>query len=72
MNLEGNELLWLRALAIAESMDEPGGSLKEIEGYLHGLDEGFAGSADPVDNFPAYVTVRLCRSMAKVLRDIDP
>ncbi|CAA0094760.1 Uncharacterised protein [Halioglobus japonicus] len=71
MHPQGSELLWGRVLAIAESMEAQDCSLEEITGFLNGLDEGFASAADPVDNFPEYVAMRLCRSMALVLQRVD-
>ncbi|MCB1688431.1 MAG: hypothetical protein KDI33_08100 [Halioglobus sp.] len=71
MNPDANELLWMRVLALAETMEASDSSVKDIEGLLCGLEEGFGGANDPVDNFPAYVVVRLCRSMAHVLQRVD-
>jgi hypothetical protein len=67
----GNDLLWGRLLALAESMDAQDCAIEEIVGFINGLDEGFAGTADPVDDFPAYAAIRLCRSMAQVLQRVE-
>ncbi len=71
MGVSGSDLLWARALAVAESMEARDSTLEDIGGFLCGLDEGFSGTADPVEDFPAYVAVRLCRSMALVLQRIE-
>jgi hypothetical protein len=52
-------------------MEERNSTLEDIGSFLCGLEEGFASGADPVEDFPAYVTVRLCRSMALLLQRVE-
>jgi hypothetical protein len=67
MAAPGSDLLWTRVLALAETMEQADCDLMEIQDFLNGIQEGFADSADPVEDFPAYAALRLCRSMALIL-----
>lgn len=54
-------LFWQRLLFVAESeTNDTGGD--DFNSQLLGIDEGFGHCFDPVDDFPEYVAVRLCRA----------
>ncbi|RLQ20692.1 hypothetical protein DWB85_16310 [Seongchinamella sediminis] len=59
--------LWMRLYVIAEAMEDPASSEAEIIGLLRGLEEGFAETNDPAEQFPVFATLRLCRSVDKML-----
>ena len=59
--------LWTRVFVLSERMEEPDCTAEEIIGFLQGLGEGFAGSTDPVEQFPEFATLRLCRSFKHLL-----
>lgn len=57
-------LFWQRLLLAAEAeTNEKGGS--DLDSQLLGIDEGFGHCFDPVDDFPEYVAVRLCRALRR-------
>lgn len=63
--------LWSRVLVLAESMDEPGCSIENIRNLLCGLEEGFADTFDPAEDFPEYATHRLCGSLRRLLAQME-
>lgn len=63
----GESPLWLRVLILSEAMDDSGLSTEQLIGYLRGLDEGFSATTDPVEQFPEFATLRLCRSVHRLL-----
>jgi hypothetical protein len=68
MGGSGSDLLWARALAVAESMEARDSTLEDIGGFLCGLDEVFSVTADPVEDFPAYVAGRVLSNTALTSR----
>lgn len=67
----GESPLWNRVLVISESMDDPTIPLRQIRGLLCGLEEGFAGTVDPVEDFPEFAAHRLCRSLERLLGRLE-
>lgn len=67
----GESPLWHRVLVISETIDDPAIPLQHIRGMLCGLDEGFAGRFDPVEDFPAFAAHRLCRSLERLLGRLE-
>jgi hypothetical protein len=52
-------------------MDDPAVSIGQIRGLLYGLEEGFASVFDPAEEFPEFVTHRLCKSLERMLARLD-
>lgn len=63
---DAEAVFWNRVLTLAETMDTDD-SAAAVQDQLRALEEGFAGAFDPVDAFPAYVTLKLCRSLQRRL-----
>lgn len=63
--------IWNRVLVLAESMDEPECSIEHIRNLLCGLEEGFADTFDPAEDFPEYATHRLCGSLRRLLAQLE-
>ena len=55
-------VFWQRLLLVAEAGANENGR-DDLDAQLLGIDEGFGHCFDPVDDFPEYVAVRLCRAM---------
>ena len=66
-----NMLFWNRVLSICDTLEEDGHSSALIQSFLRGVDEGFSDVFDPSEHFSEYVTLYLCRSMAKFLDGLD-
>lgn len=60
-------LLWSKVLLLSEAIDDSSHSIEDIQSLLCGIDEGFSRVFDPVDNFPEFATLRLCRSIERIL-----
>jgi hypothetical protein len=63
--------LWNRIYMLAEAMEDQSSSIEHIESFLHGLEEGFGDVFDPAEDFPEFVAVRLCSSMAQLLSRLE-
>ena len=60
-------LFWNRVLTISEALESPDASTDSLRQQLLALEEGFRDAFDPADDFQAYVTVALCRSIRRNL-----
>lgn len=69
--MRGESPLWSRVMVISEAIDDPTIPIGHIRGLLCGLDEGFAGTFDPVEDFPEFAAHRLCRSFERFLARLD-
>ena len=63
--------LWHRVLVISETMDEPECSIEHIRDLLRGLEEGFADTFDPAEDFPESAAHRLCGAMRRLLARLE-
>lgn len=57
--------LWQYLLTLAETLDRAPASLEDLHGHLLALEEGFAGTFDPADEFPEFAVVALCRALRR-------
>jgi hypothetical protein len=62
-----NTLFWNRVLTITEALEAPDASAECVKSHLLALEEGFRDAFDPAEDFQAYVTVALCRSIRRNL-----
>ena len=60
-------LFWNRVLTISEALEARNASAEALREHLLALEEGFRDAFDPADDFQAYVTVALCRSIRRNL-----
>lgn len=62
-----NAVFWNRVLTISEALEAPDTSAECVKSHLLALEEGFKDAFDPAEDFQAYVTVALCRSIRRNL-----
>lgn len=58
-------VFWQRLLFVAEAAEANEKEGDDLDSQLLGIDEGFGHYFDPVDDFPEYVAVRLCRALRR-------
>lgn len=66
------DLFWNRVLSASEAITAADQSTETLLALLAALEEGFYDSFDPADEFPAYATVSLCRSIRRHLEPRKP
>jgi len=62
-----NAVFWNRVLTVSEALEGAESSSDSLRQHLLALEEGFRDAFDPADDFQAYVTVALCRSIRRKL-----
>lgn len=67
--LSRKSVLWHQMLLISDALDDPDVPLEHVRQQLCGIEEGFAGMFDPVEDFPEFVAVRLCRAFQRTLQE---
>ncbi len=65
MRAPDQNLFWNQILSISEQPAEM--PVEEIKARLLAIEEGFSGSFDPVDAFPEYTAIQLCKYFSRVL-----
>ena len=64
-------VFWTKVMEISETMDDNDSSLTHLQGLLCGLEEGISHRPDPVEAFPEFAALRLCRSLGRLLERLD-
>jgi hypothetical protein len=67
-DLPCKSVLWNQVLLLSETFEDPKISLEDLRQQLCAVEEGFSGAFDPAEDFPEFVTVRLCRSLQRALQ----
>lgn len=67
-DLPHKSVLWHQMLLLSEAVNDAQIPLEHVRQQLGGIEEGFAGTFDPVEDFPEFVAVHLCRSLQRRLQ----